>query len=318
MAGLAPHDASVLGGALDGEPSDLDHLAEVGAGGAMALAGGGVIFDRRVWTFPESRGKRAADIVVSATVLLLMPLLFAVIALAIVLESPGPVFYRAERVGRGGRRMLMLKFRKMRQDVTSGIKLTTGGDERLTRVGAFLTRSKLDELPQFVNVLRGSMSLIGPRPEDPDFVAERRADYAEILTVRPGITGYSQIAFADESRILAVADPVGHYLRRIFPAKCALDRMYVQNLSLRTDMRILFWTVMAVLFRRGVAVHRGTGSMNLRRRALRSGGGQTRSHEERPEPELHVVHIAAAPTARIAGVVEPGKRLRRTASGSPV
>jgi lipopolysaccharide/colanic/teichoic acid biosynthesis glycosyltransferase len=209
--------------------------------------------------------KRALDILISALILLaLLPIMLVVVA-AIVLESPGPVFYRADRVGRGGKRMRMFKFRKMRPDA-GGLKLTTGNDDRLTRVGAFLTRTKLDELPQFINVLRGEMSLIGPRPEDPGFVIQRQSDYDHILQVRPGITGLSQIAFAEESRILSETDPLTHYLDRIFPQKCALDRIYVQSAGLRMDLRIFMWTLIAVVARRQVAVNRATGTMNLRKR----------------------------------------------------
>jgi lipopolysaccharide/colanic/teichoic acid biosynthesis glycosyltransferase len=213
----------------------------------------------------QSVVKRSLDILVSAIALLALLPLMAVVALAIVLESPGPVFYRAKRVGRGGRLMKMLKFRKMREGA-SGVMLTTGDDARLTRVGVFLTRSKLDEIPQLINVLKGDMSLIGPRPEDPGFVIARQTDYDEILRARPGITGLSQIAFAAESRILSTSDPVGHYLSTIFPQKCALDRMYVRHADLRTDFRILAWTTVAVVMRREVAVHRETGALGLRRR----------------------------------------------------
>ena len=209
--------------------------------------------------------KRALDVVLSALVLALMSAVIGLVALAIAVDSPGPVLYRAERVGRGGRGFRMLKFRKMHA-YSRGLRLTTLDDARFTRVGAFLARSKLDELPQFVNVLRGEMSLIGPRPEDPGFVAQRRADYDIILRVRPGITGLSQLAFAEESRILSREDPLGDYLERIFPQKCALDRLYVRSLSVRTDVRILLWTVVAILFQGDVAVNRSTGRMGLRRR----------------------------------------------------
>lgn len=209
--------------------------------------------------------KRGLDIAVAAAVLLLSAPLMGVIALAIVLESRGSVFYAADRVGLGGRPLRMIKFRKMRNDA-HGPRLTAAADPRFTRIGALLARTKIDELPQFINVLRGDMSLIGPRPEDAEFVAERRADYAEILTVRPGITGPSQIAFADESRILSADDPVGHYLAQVLPQKCALDQMYVRGAGLGTDLRIVFWTSAVVLGRRQVAVHRETGRMSLRRR----------------------------------------------------
>ena len=211
--------------------------------------------------------KRMLDILVSLMVLLLLAPLMAVVALAIVLESRGPIFYRAERVGRNGRAMRMFKFRKMREGA-GGLRLTTAHDARLTRVGAILARTKLDELPQFLNVLRGEMSIIGPRPEDPGFVARREADYRRILQVRPGISGLSQIAFAEESQILSQRDPLAHYLADIFPQKCALDRMYAANAGLALDLRILAWSFVAVLLRRQVAVHRETARMGIRRRPV--------------------------------------------------
>jgi lipopolysaccharide/colanic/teichoic acid biosynthesis glycosyltransferase len=211
--------------------------------------------------------KRTIDIVVAAVVLLISVPVFLIVAVAVVAESPGPVFYRADRVGRGGRRMRMFKFRKMAPDA-GGLRLTTRDDARLTRVGALLTRTKIDEVPQFINVLRGEMSLVGPRPEDPGFVARRAQDYEAILTVRPGITGPSQIAFADESRILTCDDPLARYLEGIFPQKIAIDCAYAERLSIRRDLRILFWTAVTVVLRRPVAVNRETGSMGLRRRTV--------------------------------------------------
>ena len=233
--------------------------------------------------------KRGLDILVAALVLVGTLPVSALVALAIKLESAGPVFYLAERVGRGGRPLRMLKFRKMRSDAR-GSPLTLAEDHRFTRVGAFLARSKLDELPQFYNVLRGEMSLIGPRPEDPVFVAQRAADYEVILRVRPGITGFSQIAFANESSILSTTDPERDYISRILPQKCALDRMYVQTLSLRTDLRIVLWTFTAVVLRRPVAVDRATGAMRLRRRPpmTRPAPGAATSDDQR----------ASSPSAR--------------------
>jgi lipopolysaccharide/colanic/teichoic acid biosynthesis glycosyltransferase len=210
-------------------------------------------------------GKRAVDIAISATVLLLTVPFVALVAVLIVLDSPGPVFYRAARVGRNGQPLRMLKFRKMRNGAM-GTPLTMAEDERFTRIGRLLAKAKLDELPQLWHVLRGEMSLIGPRPEDPGFVAERADEYEEILRVRPGVTGLSQIAFAEESAILCKVDPMNHYRSRIFPQKVRLDRMYAANPTLATDLRILFWTCAAVILRRDVAVHRETGRMNLRRR----------------------------------------------------
>ena len=213
----------------------------------------------------QAGAKRTVDFVFAATVLLITLPVIAAIALAIVLESRGPVFYRAERVGLNGRRLRMLKFRKMHQDA-SGLPLTRAEDDRFTRIGRFLARAKLDEIPQLWHVLKGEMSLIGPRPEDPGFVAERAEDYNHILSVRPGVTGLSQIAFAEESAILCKEDPITHYRERIFPQKIRLDRMYASRPTLAMDFQIIFWTAAAVMLRRQVAVHRGTGKMNLRRR----------------------------------------------------
>src|SRR4051795_10821647 len=209
--------------------------------------------------------KRAVDITVSAVLLLLALPIILIVALAIKLDSPGPVFYAARRIGYRGRPLRMFKFRKMHHSA-AGPRLTTDDDERFTRVGAWLAKSKLDELPQLWNVLRGDMSLIGPRPEDPAFVALHAPDFIEILRVRPGVTGLSQIAFAEESRILDDDDPTGHYLDRILPQKMGMDRLYAMRYHVRLALSILVWTGVAVLLRRQVAVHRETGRMNLRRR----------------------------------------------------
>ena len=186
------------------------------------------------------------------------------LALLVVLDSPGPVFYRAERVGFRGRPLRMLKFRKMRTGA-SGVALTVAGDERLTRLGAWLVRTKLDELPQLWHVLRGDMSLVGPRPESPDFVARFRTDYDVILRVRPGITGYTQLAFAREGAILDPNDPQGHYLQALLPQKVGLDRLYARRVSIRRDVSILVATFVTIVLRQPVAVHRDTAALSLRR-----------------------------------------------------
>jgi lipopolysaccharide/colanic/teichoic acid biosynthesis glycosyltransferase len=113
------------------------------------------------------------------------------------------------------------------------------------------------------------MSLVGPRPEDPGFIVLRPDDFAEILTAKPGITGLSQLAFADERKLLRAEDPVADYINRILPQKCALDRLYVADASVRRDLAVLWWTIVAVVLRRPVAVHRKTGAMGLRRRGPR-------------------------------------------------
>jgi lipopolysaccharide/colanic/teichoic acid biosynthesis glycosyltransferase len=209
--------------------------------------------------------KRALDVSVAALLLMVLLPLVAGIALAIKIDSRGPVFFRCRRVGRGGREFGMLKFRKM-YDGARGSALTASDDERFTGVGRFLARTKLDEIPQFWNVLRGEMSLVGPRPEDPAFAALHGDAYESILRVRPGITGLSQLAFARESEILDPHDRTGHYVRNILPQKIQIDSLYAARRSLGMDLRILAWTAGAVLFGRAVAVHRETGRLSGRRR----------------------------------------------------
>jgi lipopolysaccharide/colanic/teichoic acid biosynthesis glycosyltransferase len=225
---------------------------------------------RSFWPSPASRtaaAKRACDVFVALVALMVLLPLFVLIALAVVIDSPGSVFYHAERTGFRGRPLRMLKFRKMRDGAT-GAALTLVGDERLTRVGAWLARTKLDELPQLWHVVRGEMSLVGPRPETPAYIARHRADYDVILAVRPGITGFTQLAFARESSILDRVDPELHYMSGLLPQKVALDRLYAEHVSLRTDLQIVGATVLTVMFRRPLAVDRRTGALTRRRRRI--------------------------------------------------
>ncbi len=209
--------------------------------------------------------KRLLDIAVAALALVVLSPLFALVALAVKLESRGGVFFRCRRVGYDGFPFPMVKFRKMRVDA-SGPPVTSRDDERFTRVGGFLARTKLDEIPQLWNVLKGEMSLVGPRPEDPVFVDLHRKEYGLILQVRPGITGLCQLAFAKEGEILDDEDPADDYVRRLLPKKAALDQLYARRRSLSMDLRVLAWTAVVVLLRREVAVHRETAKLSLRRR----------------------------------------------------
>jgi lipopolysaccharide/colanic/teichoic acid biosynthesis glycosyltransferase len=196
--------------------------------------------------------------------LLLLPLI-VVLAVAIVLDSPGPPFFWCRRLGYRNREFGMVKFRKMHVGA-AGLPLTAPDDDRFTRLGRFLSKSKLDEIPQLWNVLRGEMSLVGPRPEDRRFVELQAEAYATILSVKPGITCFSQIAFARESEILDPTDRERQYLERVLPQKVLLDQLYAEQRSLRLNVRILVWTIAAVLFHRQVSVHRSTGRLTLRRR----------------------------------------------------
>jgi lipopolysaccharide/colanic/teichoic acid biosynthesis glycosyltransferase len=157
----------------------------------------------------------------------------------------------------------MLKFRKM-HDGARGPALASWDDDRFTRLGPFLARTKLDELPQLWNVLRGQMSLVGPRPEDNGFVELHAAQFAAIHAVKPGMTGLCQLAFARESSVLDPEDRVGHYVNEILPQKISIDQFYASQRSIGMDLQILGWTAVAVLFRREVAVHRETGALSLR------------------------------------------------------
>lgn len=212
--------------------------------------------------------KRLLDVTVSLTLLVLLIPVALIAALLLVLDSPGSPFFRCERVGWRGKRLRMLKFRKMRPDAGRGRPITVDGDERLTRVGARLAKLKIDELPQLWQVLIGEMTLVGPRPEDPEIVAEHRDAFEEVLEVRPGLTGLSQLAFAEEARILDNERPLEHYLDEILPQKVAMDRLYAGKRTIGLDLKILGWTAVAVVTRRPIAVNRETAAMNVRRREV--------------------------------------------------
>ena len=224
----------------------------------------------QVGPVPHSTARSSArlDIVLAATLLLLLAPVILIVAAMIKLESSGPGFYRCPRIGRGGREFGMLKFRKM-HDGAGGPALASWEDDRFTRLGPFLARTKLDELPQLWNVLRGQMSLVGPRPEDPSFVELHAAEFAVIHSVKPGVTGLCQLAFARESTVLDPEDRVGHYVNQILPQKVQIDQLYASQRSIGMDLRILGWTALAVLLGREVAVHRQTGELSLARRANR-------------------------------------------------
>lgn len=192
--------------------------------------------------------KRIFDVVASALGLVVLAPVFLVVSLLIWLHDRGPVFFRQERVGRGGRTFRIHKFRSMRQD-NSGSLVTSAGDDRITPIGKFLRKSKLDELPQLIDVLVGDMSIVGPRPEVPRYV-ELWGDEArkEILSVRPGISDPAAIAYRNEQEELAaVDDPERHYIEVILPRKVEMYRDYVRNRSFLGDLRLIFETFAAIV-----------------------------------------------------------------------
>jgi lipopolysaccharide/colanic/teichoic acid biosynthesis glycosyltransferase len=218
-----------------------------------------------VWGRVDAAAKRVLDIVVGVVALLLLAPVLALLALLIRIDSPGPVFYRATRMGYRGRELRMLKFRKM-HDHATGIPLTMHDDARFTRIGRWLARRKLDELPQLWHLITGEMSLVGPRPETGGFVALQHAHYRQILTVRPGIIGWSQLAFAKEGEVLDATDPVAHYVSTILPQKVSLDAMYARQRTLLIDLKIVFWSILAVVAGLPIAVYRKHGTMRVRKR----------------------------------------------------
>jgi lipopolysaccharide/colanic/teichoic acid biosynthesis glycosyltransferase len=193
--------------------------------------------------------KRSFDLLVAGLALLLLTPLLLLLALWIKLDSSGPALFRQERVGRGGRLFRIRKLRTMAHDPDhAGPGITVGRDERITRAGHFLRRNKLDELPQLLDVLQGHMSVVGPRPELPLYVALYPAALRQkILSVRPGITDLASIEYRNEGELLAKAlDPEREYREVILPAKLQMAEAYVDQASLWFDLKLVWRTVRAV------------------------------------------------------------------------
>ena len=192
--------------------------------------------------------KRLFDIMVSFIGLICLFPLLLLVAILIKLDSSGPVFFRQTRMGMRFRPFQILKFRTMAQDsLTKGRSLTVGDDPRITRVGRFLRKSKIDELPQLFNVLKGDMSLVGPRPEVPEFVNLFRSEFEEILAVRPGITDLASLKYRDEASILGQSKtPEDEYVRRVLPDKIKLGKEYIQRSSLLFDLSVICRTVFKI------------------------------------------------------------------------
>jgi lipopolysaccharide/colanic/teichoic acid biosynthesis glycosyltransferase len=194
--------------------------------------------------------KRVFDVISAGLGLLIAAPLLVIIALMVRLSSPGPILFKQERIGRGGRSYYLLKFRTMRVAGTPpAAPLTVGRDPRITAVGAFLRRYKLDELPQLVNVVRGEMSIVGPRPEVARYVALYPGPIREIvLSVRPGLTDEASLEFLHENELLGrAADPERAYIEEVLPRKLALQAHYVRSYSLARDLRIIMRTLAALV-----------------------------------------------------------------------
>jgi lipopolysaccharide/colanic/teichoic acid biosynthesis glycosyltransferase len=197
-------------------------------------------------------GKRLFDILAALVGLLVFGVPMLAVAAWILLDSPGPVFFRQARVGRHGKIFRIHKFRTMSVDAERrGLQLTVGADARVTRVGRVLRANRLDELPQFFDVLAGNMSLVGPRPDVPHYVDLWPAALRErVLAVRPGITDPASLKFRDEATLLAqAADPEREYVDVILPRKLALAADYADHASLWTDLAIIGRSVGVLLFR---------------------------------------------------------------------
>jgi len=224
--------------------------------------------------------KRGLDVTVSAVGLLLLAPLLVAIAAAIRLSSAGPALFRQERMGKRSRPFFMFKFRTMVLDANPGGPLvTSAGDSRVTPLGRLLRRSKLDELPQLWNVLRGEMSLVGPRPQTRPYFELYRQDYCRILeVVRPGITDFAAISYRDEEGVLARLgeEPEAAYVRSVIPKKLRLYRLYVQRMSLLTDVYILVRTAGVLLSPlRSVGPRRPNGRWPLAARVERARSGDS-------------------------------------------
>lgn len=193
--------------------------------------------------------KRLFDIIASGLGLIVLSPLFAVLAVWIKADSPGPVFYRQTRVGRGNRDFRVYKFRSMRPDSDRLGLITVGGhDPRVTRSGYYIRKYKLDEFPQLINVFVGDMSLVGPRPEVRKYVDMYTPEQMRVLSVRPGITSLASIRYRNENDILAAApDPDRCYIEQVMPDKLAIDLEYVDRATFWNDIKLIFSTFREII-----------------------------------------------------------------------
>ena len=192
--------------------------------------------------------KRIFDITLSLFGLIILLPFMLIIAILIKIDSKGPVFFKQIRVTKNGKEFKIFKYRTMRVGSDKYSQITVGKDGRITKIGSFLRKYKLDEIPQLINVLIGDMSLVGPRPEVPKYVALYTDEQKEILKVRAGITDYASIEFSDENDLLASEeDPEKAYIEKIMPKKIELNKKYLSKISILTDIKIILLTIKKIL-----------------------------------------------------------------------
>ena len=192
--------------------------------------------------------KRIFDIILSLFGLIILLPFMLIIAIFIKLDSKGPVFFKQLRVTKNGREFKIFKYRTMRVGSDKYSQITVGKDDRITKIGSFLRKYKLDEIPQLINVLIGDMSLVGPRPEVPKYVALYTDEQKEILKVRAGITDYASIEFSNENDLLALEeDPEKAYIKKVMPKKIELNKKYISEISMLTDIKIILLTIKKIL-----------------------------------------------------------------------
>ena len=192
--------------------------------------------------------KRIFDITLSLFGLIILLPFMLIIAILIKFDSKGTVFFKQIRITKGGKEFKIFKYRTMKVGSDKYSQITVGKDERITKIGSFLRKYKLDEIPQLINVLIGDMSLVGPRPEVPKYVALYTDEQKEILKVRAGITDYASVEFSNENDLLALEkDSEKAYIEKIMPKKIELNKKYLSEISMLTDIRIILLTIKKIL-----------------------------------------------------------------------
>jgi lipopolysaccharide/colanic/teichoic acid biosynthesis glycosyltransferase len=191
--------------------------------------------------------KRIFDFISSLVVVILFFPFFILIAIWILLDSPGGIFYKQIRVGKDGKEFTLLKFRSMTIGADKQGLITVGNDNRVTRSGRFIRKTKIDEFPQLINILKGDMSVVGPRPEVPKYVALYTEDQKKVLSVRPGLTDLASLKYFDEQKLLGESDdPEKTYLNEIMPKKLDLNLQYLAQQSLFLDFKLIFSTIFRI------------------------------------------------------------------------